>query len=64
MRAAAAPSAGGDHVFYMGYEKDMAVEFIEACAMWARAFRIVAGDVDEEIVEDLDDDGNSKHIQA
>ena len=64
MRAAAAPSAGGDHVFYMGYEKDMAVEFIEACAMWARAFRIVAEDVDEEIVEDLDDDGNSKHIQA
>ena len=64
MRAAAQPSAGGDHVFYMGYEKDMAVEFVEACAMWARAFSIVADAVDEEIVDDLDADGRSKHISA
>jgi phage FluMu gp28-like protein len=64
MRAAAAPSAGGDHVFYMGYEKDMAIEFIEACAMWARAFKIVADDVDEEIIDDLDEDGRSKNIQS
>ena len=64
LRAAASPSAGGDHVFYMGYEKDMAIEFIEACAMWARALSIVTSAVDEEIVEDLDEEGNSKAIQG
>lgn len=64
LRAAAQASAGGDHVFYMGYEKDMAVEFIEACAMWARALSIVTSTVDEEVIEDLDDDGNARAIQG
>lgn len=64
MKAASQMSAGGDHVFYMGYEKDMAVEFIEACAMWARAFNIIGVMVDEELIEDLDDEGRSKHVQA
>lgn len=64
MKASASASAGGDHVFYMGYEKDMAIEFIEACAMWARAFSTLAGSVDEELIEDMDEEGRSKHIQA
>ena len=38
LRAAASMSAGGQNVWYMGYDKDMTLEFIEVCAMWARAF--------------------------
>lgn len=34
----------------MGYDKDMTLEFIEVCAMWARAFGLVAGDIEEEEV--------------
>ncbi|CAN5611300.1 hypothetical protein BH10PSE5_BH10PSE5_01350 [soil metagenome] len=51
LRAAARPSAGGMDVWYMGYDKDMAREFIETCAMWARAFGIAGEAADEEILD-------------
>jgi phage FluMu gp28-like protein len=35
--AGAARSAGGMNCFYIGYNLDMAREFIAACAMWAKA---------------------------
>src|SRR3546814_17336355 len=38
----------------MGYDLGMAREFIDVCAMWARAFGIAAEEVGEEI---LDHDG-------
>src|SRR3546814_5717902 len=38
----------------MGYDLEMAREFIDVCAMWARAFGIAAEEVGEEI---LDHDG-------
>ncbi|MDH7971769.1 hypothetical protein QH494_06195 [Sphingomonas sp. AR_OL41] len=44
-------SAGGDNCWYMGYDMEMAREFIETCAMWARVFGIAAGEVDEEVLE-------------
>ncbi|HZF99058.1 MAG TPA: hypothetical protein VEY92_12620, partial [Pseudoxanthomonas sp.] len=28
--------ADGMNVYYIGYNMDMAIEYIEACAMWAR----------------------------
>lgn len=31
-------TAGGMNVYYIGYNMDMAIEYIEACAMWARIF--------------------------
>lgn len=49
-----ASSEGGSNVFYISATQDMAREYIEACAMWARAFDYVAG----EIGEGLYDDGN------
>lgn len=52
LRAAAQPSAGGMNVWYMGYDQEMAREFIDTCAMWARAFAIAAEAVDTEIFED------------
>ncbi len=64
LTAAAQPSAGGDNVFYMGYEQEMAREFIDACGMWAKAYGIAAGAVGEDVFEDLDADGNTKAIKA
>lgn len=52
LRAAARVSAGGQSGWYMGYDKDMAREFIDVCAMWARAFGLAAAAVEEEVVED------------
>jgi phage FluMu gp28-like protein len=62
--AAAQPSAGGDNVFYMGYEQEMAREFIDACAMWSKAYGIAAGAVGEEVFEDLGEDGKTTAIKA
>lgn len=52
LTGAAAKSAGGMNVWYMGYDQDMAREFIDVCAMFARAFNIAAAAQDEEIFED------------
>lgn len=57
LKAAAAPEAGGQNVWYMGYDKDMTLEFIEVCAMWARAFGLVASDIEEEEVLEADEKG-------
>ena len=47
---------GGCNHFYVGSNKEMAREFIEAVAMWAKAFDRVAGDIQEEVLEDDDKD--------
>lgn len=52
LTAASAKNAGGMNVWYMGYDKDMAAEFIDVVAMFARAFGIAAMEADEEIFED------------
>ncbi len=56
--AGAARSAGGQNVYYIGYNMDMAIEYIEACAMWARTFHQAAGEIEEgeEIFTDGKDD--------
>lgn len=54
--ASAAKSAGGTNHFYVGSNKEMAVEFIDACAMWAKAFNKAASAIQEEIIEDEDKD--------
>ena len=64
LTAAAQPSAGGDNVFYMGYEQEMAREFIDACAMWAKSYGIAAGAVGEEVFEDTKEDGTTTAIKA
>ena len=38
LTASAAREAGGMDVFYMGYNLDMAREFIDTCAEWAELF--------------------------
>ncbi|MEM6727021.1 MAG: hypothetical protein AAF618_00850 [Pseudomonadota bacterium] len=64
LTSAAARSAGGMDTLYIGYNLDMAREFIDTCGMWAKAFVPAAGDVDEFLFVDKDEDGAEKHIQA
>ncbi|WP_051946648.1 hypothetical protein [Marinobacter sp. MCTG268] len=59
--AAAAKSAGGQNVYYIGYNQDMAIEYVEACALWARVFNRGASAVEEGLWEDDSDD---KHIKT
>jgi len=47
-------TAGGQNCYYLGYNKDMTVEFIQACAMWARAYNLAADEMEEGIWEDGD----------
>ena len=46
----------GEDVWYIGYNKDMAEEFISACAEWVEKYSIAAGAVEEELVQDEDKD--------
>lgn len=64
LKAAASVDAGGQNVWYMGYDKDMTLEFIEVCAMWARAFGLVAGECQEEEVLYTDDNGREQGVKA
>lgn len=54
--AGRAKSDGGSDVFYIGSNKEMAREFIEACSMWASVFNQAAGEISEEVLEDEDKD--------
>ncbi|SFQ25201.1 hypothetical protein [Ectopseudomonas toyotomiensis] len=58
--AASSTVAGGMNVYYLGYNQDMTVEYIQACAMWARAFNYAAGEIEEAIWHDEDADKNIK----
>lgn len=61
LTAASEKPAGGMNVYYIGYNQDMAIEYIEACAMWARAFNYVAGEIEEGLWEE---DADDKHIKT
>ncbi|MEC7376940.1 MAG: hypothetical protein VX421_04960, partial [Pseudomonadota bacterium] len=56
LTASASKAAGGTNHFYVGSNKEMAIEFIDACAMWARAFDKAASTVQEEVLSDEDKD--------
>jgi phage FluMu gp28-like protein len=51
-----AAEVDGDDVWYIGYNKDMAEEFIGDCADWAKKYKLAAGAVEEEILKDEDKD--------
>lgn len=44
--AARSRKAGGMNVYYIGYSQDMAIEFIDACAMWARTLNLVCSEIE------------------
>ena len=64
LKAASSVAAGGSNVWYMGYDKDMTLEFIEVCAMWARAFGLIAGELQEEEVLYVDENGKEQGVKA
>lgn len=52
MTSGASKSAGGMDTFYIGYNLEMAREFIDVCAMWGGALEGVALEVNEFIFEE------------
>lgn len=51
-----AAAENGQNVYYIGYNQDMAIEYIEACAMWARAFNHAAGQIEEGLWKEDQDE--------
>ena len=64
LTAGAVADAGGQDALYIGYSEDMTREFIDDCAMWARAFNQAAGAMQETLFDDTDDDGEVRQIKA
>lgn len=56
LTASSEKAAGGSNHYYIGSNKEMAIEFIEACAMWAKAFNKAGSEIEEEIFTDEDKD--------
>lgn len=56
LTASSEMAAGGTNHFYIGSNKEMAIEFIQACAMWAKAFNKAGSEIEEEIFQDEDKD--------
>lgn len=55
LTAGAARSASGTNVYYISYNTDMTKDFIDACAMWAKAFNIASEATEEELFEEGDE---------
>lgn len=47
---------GGRNTFYVGSRQEMALEFIAACALFARAFNRLAGEIQEQLFRDEEGD--------
>lgn len=56
LRAGRQKAAGGMDVMYISYSREMTREFIDACAMWARAFDSAAAAVEETLFDQGDGD--------
>ncbi|MER8817185.1 terminase family protein [Mesorhizobium sp. M0965] len=54
LRAGRAKDAGGMDAMYISYSQEMTREFIDACAMWARAFAHAAVAQEEFLFDDTD----------
>lgn len=63
LRAGRAREAGGMDAMYISYSQEMTREFIDACAMWARAFAIAATAAEETLFEGGEAEGD-RSIQA
>ncbi|MEL7098279.1 MAG: terminase family protein [Pseudomonadota bacterium] len=63
LRASRAKTRRGMDAMYISYSQEMTREFVDACAMWARAFNIAASAIEDGLFEEGDDDGD-KSIQT
>ncbi|EAU40173.1 putative phage-related protein [Fulvimarina pelagi HTCC2506] len=57
-------TAGGMDTLYLGYNLDMAREFIDTCAMWAKAFNQASSGVQEFLFTEQGEKGEDRSIQA
>lgn len=64
LTAASNREAQGMTVYYMGYNLEMAREFIKVCADWAKIFDQACDDVEDCVWSDTDQDGKEKNIKA
>lgn len=64
LTAGSARDQGGMDVLYLGYNLDMAREFIDTCAMWARAFMPACSEVSEFLFTEQDEKGAERAIKA
>lgn len=55
---------GGMDVLYIGYSEDMTREYIDDCAMWAKAFNRAAGAMQECMFDDIGPEGDVRQIKA
>lgn len=62
LTAASSRSAGGQNVYYIAYNQDMTIEYIQACAMWARMFNKAASEIEEGFWDGEDEE--DKHIKT
>lgn len=60
----AAPAENAMDAMYIGYSEDMTREYIDDCAMWAKAFNFAASAVGEALFEDTDENGETRNIKA
>jgi phage FluMu gp28-like protein len=59
-----ASKKSGADALYIGYSEDMTREYIDDCAMWAKAYSLAASEVSEILFDDEDEDGEKRHIKA
>lgn len=62
LTGAASREAGGDDSWYIGYNQDMAKEFILDVAFWAKHYQLAAGEMEEQVFIDQDEGKHDKHI--
>ena len=62
LTAASDRSAGGQNVYYIAYNQDMTIEYIQACGMWAKAFNYAAGQIEEGFWDGESEE--DKHIKT
>lgn len=60
----AAPAENAMDAMYIGYSEDMTREYIDDCAMWAKAFNFAASAVGEALFDDTDENGDTQQIKA
>ena len=60
----ASPAENAMDALYIGYSEDMTREYIDDCAMWAKAFNFAASEMNETLFDDIDENGDTKQIKA
>lgn len=66
LKSAASKAARGSDFLYISYKQEIAREFIDACAMWSRAFAGAAAEIGEYLFDDVDptDPKGTRQIKA